>query len=361
MKIALITCFPKETGLGRYAFEIYKNLKDKIEIDYFSPVPIKDARTKIIKEWDLPIYKKTLNYYFQYPKFFKNINNYDLYHITNEMMSRIAKYKRPSIITVADIEILTFGGIVPFLTRELGSRVLKYLQSAEKILSISEDTKKDLVNILGVDSDKVVVTLLGVDHKRYKKRDMMSCREKLKLPKDKKIVLHIGSEEPRRNVSTILKAFKNLLKEHPDTLLVRVGSKWDYITKMIDRMDLSSNIIRPGRVDEDLLPLYYSAADVYVCLDIHTGFGLPCLESEASGIPVVSSREGAFPEVVEHEKTGFLVNPTDSKATAKYLKMILGDSKLRSRLSKKAFNKAKSFSWKRCAQKTLRVYESVVS
>jgi len=107
--------------------------------------------------------------------------------------------------------------------------------------------------------------------------------------------------------------------------------------------------------------LYYSAADVYVCLDIHTGFGLPCLESEASGIPVVSSREGAFPEVVEHEKTGFLVNPTDSKATAKYLKMILGDSKLRSRLSKKAFNKAKSFSWKRCAQKTLRVYESVVS
>ena len=165
--------------------------------------------------------------------------------------------------------------------------------------------------------------------------------------------MRAGSEEPRRNVSTILQAFKNVLLEYPDALLVRVGSRWDTITKMIESMNLNENIVRPGKVSEKLLPLYYSAADVYVCLDKDTGFGLPPLEAMSCGVPVVCSREGAFPEVVGN--TGFLINPMDKKAAADSLKMILSDNKLRSRLSKRAFNRAKTFNScgdeKRCVNK----------
>jgi glycosyltransferase involved in cell wall biosynthesis len=236
---------------------------------------------------------------------------------------------------------------------------LKYLKRCERIIAISEDTKKDIVRLLGVGPKKIDVIYLGVDRSFYKPKPKLRSRKKLNLPLNKKLILNFGSDtDYRKNVETVIKSFYEIQKKEPDSVLVRIGKVDKKITKLVKKLGIERKIIRINRVSESGMPYYYSAADVYLCLDIETGFGLPILESMSCGTPVVCSNTGAFPEVVG--SSGFLVNPMNANEVAKDVLKIFSNKKLTGRMISGGLKRVKQFSWKKMADETLKVYKKVI-
>jgi glycosyltransferase involved in cell wall biosynthesis len=359
MKIGLITNFLPSTGAGRYAFELFKNLKNKIDAELIFCNGFNDefSNTKIknIRGWNFPVFRTSLNSYFSYPK--RIPDGYDLYHISNQFLARTAKFRSPSIITILDLVALVSKDL-PFLTRYLQKKSLKYLKNTQKIIAISEHTKRDLIDLLNIEEDKIEVIYLGFNQETFKNRDKMESRKKLNLPQDKKIILHVGSEEPRKNVDGLIKAFSKLQNKINNTLLVRVGEKTDEIENLINDLNVRKKIIRNEKISEEKLSLYYNAADLFVFPSFYEGFGFPPLEAMASGTPVISSNKTSLPEVIGD--AGIMIDPNNINELASKMYEVLINKKLREDMIKKGLKRAELFSWKECAKKTLKVYNEVL-
>ena len=358
--VAIITNMPPYSGGGRYAFELFKNLHRKTDakLVYCGPrEKLGSSEVKIIAGGiKVPLLKRTLNAYFYYPS---RIPNFQLYHITNQLLTRIAKFKRPCVITILDLYFYKSKRSGPWITRYLMNRSLKYLARCDRIIAISKDTKRDVSRLLGIDPKKIDVVYLGVDHNFYWPRGKMLSRKKLRLPLDKNIVLNFGSDgDYRKNVENVIKSFAKMLERKRDSILIRVGKTDTRITELIAKLGIEENVVRIEKVNEKDMPYYYSCADTYLCLDIETGFGLPILESMTCGTPVVCSNRGAFPEVVG--KSGFLVDPQDPRKVGACLVKMLSDKKLEARFVQNGQKWAKNFTWEKMADETLKVYEKVV-
>ena len=357
MRTALLTNFHLKTGMGKYAFELYKNLKNKIEVDLIGPIgPDEVKGVREIKEPKLPFLSKTLNAYFYYPRITKSLDNYDIYHLTSEFITRAAKFKKPSVVTVTDIIFLKIGDS-PFFTRYFLKKSLEHLKSAERIISISEYTKKDIIDFFDIDEKKIVVTLLGVDE-IFKKRDKLKCRKSLDLPEDKRIILNVGSEEPRKNIPLLIKSFHKLQKNMDDLILIRVGEKRPEITALVRELGLENKVRHFSNVPEEKLALFYSASDLFVFPSYYEGFGLPPLEAMASGCPVITSNKTSLPEVVGD--AGILIDPMDGDKLTEKMNEILTNDKIRNDLILSGLKRARKMTWKRTAKETLKVYEGVL-
>jgi glycosyltransferase involved in cell wall biosynthesis len=356
MKSALITNFPPYTGAGRYAFNLFTHLKDMTDVDLlFCNGDESSAEVKRIDGHNFPLFKKTLNAYFCYPK--KIPQNYDIYHISNQFLSRTLKFRTPSILTILDLIPLTRKEL-PFLVRYLQKKALKYAVNARRIISISEYTKNDIIRLLNIPADKIEVIYIGVDSCLFKKQNNTEARKRLKLPTDKKIILHVGSEEPRKNVASLVKAFYKLQKKKQDILLIRVGEKRKQIENLIDTLGIRDKVIRYTNLREDKLSLVYNAADLFIFPSFYEGFGFPPLEAMACGVPVITSNRTSLPEIVGD--AGIMIDPDDTETLADKMYEVLRNEVLRNDMIKKGLKRSKMFSWEICAKKTLKVYNEVV-
>ena len=134
--------------------------------------------------------------------------------------------------------------------------------------------------------------------------------------------------------------------------LVRVGDKDAYFTEMLEEMKLADRVIRPGRLSNPAL--YYNAADVYLCMDLHASFGMPNLEAMASGCPVVSSNVEAIPEIVGD--ACLLVDPRSVDEIVENLRDVLDNKTCREDLRKRGLDRAAKFTWDETAKKTAEIY-----
>jgi len=360
LNVGIVTNMPPYSGGGRYAFELFRNLNKKIAAKLVYCGALKkstESGIRIVKGGiKVPAFKRTINAYFYYPS---RIPKFQLYHITNQLLTRVAKFKQPCVITILDLYFYKSKKSGPWLTRYLMNRTLKYLKNCKEIIAISKETKNDLVKLLGINPRKINVIYLGVDKKFFRRKPKIIARKKLNLPLNKKLILNLGSDNDyRKNIENVIVSFYEVQKKEPDSMLIRIGKSDHRITSLIKRLCLERKIIRIERVDEKAMPYYYSAADVYLCLDVETGFGLPLLESMACGTPVVCSKGGAFPEVVG--KAGVLVNPNSVKKIAHQILAILSNDKLATKLSARGFKRIKNFSWKKMSDETVKVYERVM-
>ena len=358
MKTAMISSFPPATGAGKYAYEVFRRLDGSaVDMVYCGDLPagLEGPNVLVAKDVPFPVYRKTLNWYFNYPK--KIPAGYDVYHATNQFLARVCEFRKPSVLTVLDLVMIKTEKYAPFLTNVLQKRALKSISRAEMVVAISEDTKKDIINLLGVDAGKVAVTYMGVDHVRFRPSERQACRSRLGLPAGRKIILHVGSDEPRRNIESVIRSLYGAKKADGSVLLVKIGKFSPQSAALIKKLGLDGNVLNVERASEADLPFYYSAADVFLCLDMETGFGMPSLEAMACGTAVVCSNSGAFPEVVG--KGGVLINPTDVGGTASALARILSDEKLRKGFSEAAVKQAERFSWEKCAKETMKIYEDI--
>ncbi len=354
MHVGLVTNFPKSTGSGRYAHELFSALKG-ISAGDFELLSCGESAADPIRGITFPVYRQTLNSFLVYPR--RIPKGYDITHLTNQFLMNGARFCKNPVVTVLDTIMLDYPSY-PFLTRVLQKNALKSLNFARHVISISEYTKETLVR-LGIDADKIKATHLGYDRNVFKRQDKSKCRDALGLPHDKKIVLHVGSEEPRKNVDKILLALGEVLKSE-DAVLVRVGQNSKSISALAERLGIADKLIRfKGGVSDSQLSLIYNAADMFVFPSSYEGFGFPPLEAMACGVPVVSSDKTSLKEVVGN--AALIVEPDAVSQIAGNILEVLGKKSLQSKLSLKGLRQAKKFSWEKCAKETLGIYEMVLS
>lgn len=271
---------------------------------------------------------------------------------------------KPSIITVHDLTYKLFPE-----TFSRGKLLTKLallgpsLRKAAGIIAVSNNTKKDLIEVCGVSPERITVIHNGVDPEVFKPMESGKVREQLavKYNLEPGYILYVGTLEPRKNITTLIKAFKILKKSRrlPHKLVIAGGKGWLYreIFQAVSELGLEQEVLFTGYISADELPLFYNGAGVFVYPSLYEGFGLPPLEAMACGIPVVTSDSSSLPEVVGD--AGIMVNPTEVEALSDAIDRILSDCQLADRLSVQGLQRAQGFTWEQCSRKTMAVYAQV--
>ncbi len=354
LTIGIIRDGPPGCSGGVISRELFLNLKDNLNIEEVMCIRLRESR-KI--RWNTPP-TRIITYrtkHLRDSQLLWKLPRYDLYHFQSHIFFSLIKHRRPAIATAIDLIPLK-SGLYSDTHLEAVRRSFQFFREAEHIIAISQSTKKDLIELLNIDSEKIEVIYLGVNYKIYKARNKEEVRRKLNLPLDKEILLNVGTENENKNIERLIRVFYRLQKRFKDLMLIRVGLISDSITKLVDELKLNDRVLRVGFI-EGYPNLYYNAVDVYVCADLLGGFGLPNLEAMASGCPVATSGSSAFPEVVGN--AGLLFNPQDEDDVFEKIATLLEDSRLREKYAQKGLERAKLFSWKKMAQKTIKVYARV--
>jgi len=232
---------------------------------------------------------------------------------------------------------------------------------ADQIIAISNSTKQDLIRYFQVPEEKITVTHLAADEcfQPLPFDKVQVFREKYGL--DFPFILYVGTLEPRKNLPTLIKAFYYLKKKNIHHKLVIAGGKgWKYdpIFQTISDLNLIKDIHFTGYVPKEDLPLLYNAADAFVYPSLYEGFGLPPLEAMACGCPVITSNTSSLPEVVGD--AGIMINPCDYDKLAEAIDNIISDTDLKIQFSKMGQVRAAQFSWNKCAEETLKIYNDLI-
>ena len=237
------------------------------------------------------------------------------------------------------------------------------LNKSDKIIAVSNELKEDIKKQYKVPEEKLVVIPNGIDIDKFKPMPVEDLREKWDLT-DEKVILSVGAINKQKGFHLLLKILPDILKENKNVKLVIVGTG-PYLQElkvMAKKLDILNNVVFAGRVSEEDLPKYYNLADVCVFPTLRME-GLPLVVPEAMACekPVIASRIGGVPTVIENNKDGILIEPDNLKELkAKFLE-VLSDEELSKKLSKNARKKVvERFSLDRMVEDTIRVYEEVL-
>ncbi|MBP9686404.1 MAG: glycosyltransferase family 4 protein [Candidatus Doudnabacteria bacterium] len=229
------------------------------------------------------------------------------------------------------------------------------LQRADAIIAVSEFTKQQLVDVLGLPASKITVVYQGIDAKRFHPNvdevHLRDVRNRYGLPGE--YVFYCGTLEPRKNVERLIGAWERM--EHHLPLVIAGKPGWKYRT-IFNRAKQSSRVRQIqflGFVEESDKAALYKLAAVTAFPSLYEGFGLPVLESMAVGTPVVTSQVTSLPEVCG--SAGVLVDPYDEVSIAVGLDSVVGDRNFRAALAAEGLLRAKKFSWDKTAEQTLAV------
>jgi glycosyltransferase involved in cell wall biosynthesis len=235
-------------------------------------------------------------------------------------------------------------------------------RSADALIAVSENTKKDILQHLNVPDSKIHVVYHGVDERfspLYDKEQLNSISLKYNLPED--FILYVGVVEPRKNLIALLNAFRNLNKTNKNLRLVIVGQTgWGYdkVMELVETPELKGTVLLTGYIPPDELPAIYNLAKIFVYPSIYEGFGLPVLEALACGTPTITTSVSALPEIIGD--AGVLVPPDNDQALLDAMQTLLENDSEQNRLSKKGVQRAAFFTWERAARETCKVYQQVL-
>lgn len=274
-------------------------------------------------------------------------------------------WRGPSVVTILDLSFLRLPEAFGRANRTyLRSMVRLASRRADRVITISEATRKDVIRLLGTPPERVVAVHCGVDVRFTPTEDSRAVallRERYNLPQE--FVLYLGTIEPRKNLVRLIDAYTRLRERGvTDWPLVLAGGRgWgdEAILGRAARSGASESIRFVGFVPEEEIPLWYNAAALFVYPSEYEGFGLPVLEALACGTPSVASNSSSLPEVAGN--AAVLVDPTDVEAIADGMQRVIEDPALRSHLATEGPLRARSFSWARMAEQTLGVYRSVLA
>ena len=235
---------------------------------------------------------------------------------------------------------------------------------ADHIITVSESSKRDLIEIYGLDPNRITVTYHGLDES-YCPLDQVEAKQHLgrKYGLHDDFILYVGAIQPRKNVPRLLSAFAGLKrKQRISQKLVIVGPKtWlaaETFRALENHLD-SGDVIVTGYVPREDLPYFYNAATAFVYVPICEGFGLPVLEAFACGTPTITSRGSSLEEIAGG--AAMIVDPLDVSTIASAIESVLSNSDLRARLRDLGLARSRQFSCQEMAARTEAVYRQVMS
>lgn len=260
---------------------------------------------------------------------------------------------RPSVVTVHDLPPARFPdeGVLPRWSREAA-------QSTRAILTPSQFAKRELVDLLRVPESKVHVVYYGCEHDRFHPEVAPADAATLaKYGITGPFLVYVGGFTQRKNVRALLDAWKNLAPRYPNLSLALVGP-----AAQLEALEQEANaprIVVIGYLDRNNLPSVMKASEALVFPSIYEGFGLPPLEAMALGVPVVTVRAGAMPEVVG--EAGLLANDGSPDSLAAAMQQLLDNNQLAQRLRVTGPKRAQQFSWSDHARIVLDIYQCVLN
>lgn len=286
----------------------------------------------------------------------------DLLHSPDFIPPFTGHFRR--IITVHDLNFLIYS---QFLTadsrRYYSDQIERAVAVADHILADSHATRLDLIKLLNVPEVKITVVWLAPNARVYRvlePDEITAARDRLKLPA--RFVLFAGTLEPRKNVAGLLHAYRLLLDRTPELPeLVLAGSRgwlFDETRALLDELRLTDRVRWfDSPPDADLAALY-NLATAFVLPSYYEGFGLTVLEAMACGAPAIISDRGSLPEIAGG--AALEIDPDDPVELAAAIDQVLNDPALQHDLRHRGLERAKEFSWERCARETVAAYHRVL-
>jgi alpha-1,3-rhamnosyl/mannosyltransferase len=269
----------------------------------------------------------------------------------------------PLVATIHDLMPLKHPRLFRLRQRVLfGETVRRIARSARWIITISEATRRDVVERLAFPAERVAVVYPGMPS-HFSKADEESqraVRTELGVG-DSPLVLFVGEIAERKNVKLLVEAFARVVPAVPDARLVLAGSPGlgsQEVAAAIDRLAISSAVRCLGHAPQSVVEALVAAADVLVLPSVDEGFGFPALEAMSVGTAVVASDAGSLPEVVGG--AGLLVPVNDVEALAETLTRVLERPELRVELARRGRQRAGVYTWRAAAARTIEVYGDAV-
>jgi len=365
-------------------YRLFYNSLRKLKADYpwlkLSNVKIKTLR---IPNRIFDLFLRFL----RFPKIDKILGGVNLFLSPHFLLTPVSK-KTKTIVIFYDLSFVRFPEFFS-LTKLIWHRFIypkKQAQKADLIVTISESTKEDLINLYKINPEKIKVIYPGIDEKFIRQpadnKKLLDVKNKYNLPD--KFILYFGTIEPRKNILGLIKAFEQIKEEKnpppiqiqwqgfegrvkkeekkiidfSDLKLVIAGSRgWLYrdTFKKVKESQFSKDIIFTGFIDEEDKPYLYNLADVFVYPSFFEGFGLPPLEAMACGVPTIVSNKSSLPEVVKDG--AIMVDPSNINEISFNIRRVLEDQQLKDYLIKHGLKRVKKFDWDKTAKEFLNIFK----
>src|SRR5688572_21730711 len=286
----------------------------------------------------------------------------DVFHAPHYVLPPAVRCR--SIVTIHDTIHLTFPQYLPHRLAYAYARASMWAAAhrSDRILTVSEASKRDILHFFNVPPDKVVVVYNAIDERFSREplaEDVERVRERFQL--DQRFVLYVGNIKPHKNLERLIEAFHALrLRGLDDLKLLIIGdeiSSYPSLRRAVHRHKLHKHVRFLGYLPDDTLAIMYRLASVFVFPSLYEGFGLPPLEAMASGTPVITSNVSSLPEVAGD--AAVLVDPYDIDSIVDGLRRILGNPALADDLRRRGLERSREFSWERSVEKTRQVYQKV--
>jgi glycosyltransferase involved in cell wall biosynthesis len=298
-------------------------------------------------------------------------NCFSLPHLLRETKPEVfhCQYVKPpfvqtrTVVTIHDLAHEHYPGFFHPLEAFRMKKLVRWTAGrVDHILTVSEFSAADIAKRFDVPRKKITVAYQAAAP-AFRPRDAAQCREHVakNYGIDSPFILYVGRIQARKNLPRLVEAYARVRKQGFTAKLVMVGKKdWqsERLMEKIKELGLETSVIFPGFVPFDDLPLFYNAAEVFVFPSFFEGFGLPVVESMASGVPTITSFGSSLEEVAGDG--ALLVDPRDTGSIADALSRLLGDPGLRRDLASRGIKRSAEFKSGDLAQKALDVYRSLI-
>lgn len=362
------------TGIGRYAFELAKQLqeRDELQLTFLHGTKVHDSLNVASESaQSVQSFKRRLQ---------KSKAISEIYRLTFPVMKSVAlrnfkehifhspNYYLPPrvkhcVATFHDLSVFHWpqfhpAGRVHLMQKELRNTVSR----SAMLITDSHYTKRELMQFFGIENEKITVAPLAYNEqfRPRQETEVSAVLGKYQL-KWRNYFLYTGTIEPRKNIITLLKAFDSLpyndKRAFPLVISGYKGWENEELFRLFKKGEAEGWLKYLGFVPGKELPHLYSAATSFVFPSIYEGFGLPVLEAMASGTPVICSDATSLPEVGGNAP--LMHSPEDVDTLTAHLRLMIEDAEEKSRMTALGLARAGQFSWSRCADKTIEAYEQV--
>jgi glycosyltransferase involved in cell wall biosynthesis len=266
-------------------------------------------------------------------------------------------------------QVATVHDLIPYIYPETSSseyliifqnEMPRIMEQCDQIITVSEFSKREIQRYFNLPDEKIAIIYEAAED-IYQPIEKNKAKNFVKQQYgiNSRYILYIGGLSHRKNIIGLILAFWNIRRDiAEDYKLVIVGKRnrsFKNLIKLIETLNIENRVIFTDFVQVAHLPYLYNAADLFVYPSLYEGFGLPPLEAMACGTPVITSNLTSIPEVTGD--AAVLINPHDNNSLAESIEKALSKPDQLIQMSKDGLEQAKKFSWEKCAQKTLDVYE----
>lgn len=360
--------FHNKTGLGNYSRDLVRLLSQYFpENSYFlyNPKPATTAGLFVANDKNVFEKKPSTRFYTKFYNLWRQKgvvndlikNKITIFHgLSGEIPSGLKAKNIKSVVTIHDLIFMRHPNLYSFFDRKIHFyKFKKAAQDADSIIAISQQTKNDIVEFLKIDPAKINIIYQGcspVYKEQFTDNEINRVKVKYKLPE--KFILNVGTIEPRKNILSVVKAIKNTTI--PLFLIGRKTAYYKEIENYISQENLN-NITHLSNVTQAELAIIYRLATIFVYPSVFEGFGIPIIEALYSKTPVITNKDGVFPEA--GGPNSIYVDPTNVNEIQNAIENLLHNDDLRTEIAEKGFEFVQQFNDDVIAKEIINLYSSL--